>query len=151
MTDRPGRPTSYRPCVGIALFNRNGLVFAGRRANKALREHVAPGHEWQMPQGGIDKGEDPFAAALRELQEELGWQPARALEHLFKLLPCEATGQEFIEVYRTLHNGPFYPAPMELETGAFFGLGQIREWAAHSPRDFSPVFLQCLRPLDAQA
>ncbi|MGE3248160.1 MAG: RNA pyrophosphohydrolase [Beijerinckiaceae bacterium] len=60
----------YRPCVGIALFNRHGLVFAGRRRNKALREHVAPGHEWQMPQGGIDKGEDPFAAALRELQEE---------------------------------------------------------------------------------
>lgn len=60
----------YRPCVGVALFNRDGLVFAGRRRNKALREHVAPGHEWQMPQGGIDKGEDPGAAAMRELYEE---------------------------------------------------------------------------------
>ncbi len=60
----------YRPCVGIALFNRAGLVFIGRRANKKLREHVAPGHEWQMPQGGIDTGEDPLAAAIRELQEE---------------------------------------------------------------------------------
>ena len=60
----------YRPCVGIALFNRAGLVFAGRRANKALREHVAPGHEWQMPQGGIDPGEDPLKAAFRELREE---------------------------------------------------------------------------------
>ena len=60
----------YRPCVAIALFNRAGLVFAGRRRNKALREHVAPGHEWQMPQGGIDKGEDAYAAALRELYEE---------------------------------------------------------------------------------
>ena len=60
----------YRPCVGIALFNRAGLVFAGRRANKALREHVAPGHEWQMPQGGIDPGEDPLIAAFRELREE---------------------------------------------------------------------------------
>lgn len=60
----------YRPCVGIALFNKAGLVFAGRRGNKALREHVAPGHEWQMPQGGIDGGEDPGAAALRELHEE---------------------------------------------------------------------------------
>ena len=47
-----------------------GLVFVGRRANKALREHVAEGHEWQMPQGGIDEGEDPQAAALRELAEE---------------------------------------------------------------------------------
>lgn len=62
--------SAYRPCVGVMLVNREGLVFAGRRANKALREHVAPGHEWQMPQGGIDEGEDPFQAALRELYEE---------------------------------------------------------------------------------
>lgn len=60
----------YRPCVGVMLVNRDGLVFVGRRANKKLREHVAPGHEWQMPQGGIDEGEDPLNAAIRELQEE---------------------------------------------------------------------------------
>lgn len=60
----------YRPCVGVMLVNREGLVFVGRRANKKLREHVAPGHEWQMPQGGIDEGEDPLNAAIRELQEE---------------------------------------------------------------------------------
>ena len=63
-------PADYRPCVGIMLINRSGLVFVGRRANKALREHVAPGHEWQMPQGGIDDDEDPLQAAFRELQEE---------------------------------------------------------------------------------
>jgi putative (di)nucleoside polyphosphate hydrolase len=60
----------YRPCVGIMLINRQGLVFVGRRRNKNLREHVAPGHEWQMPQGGIDEGEDVYQAALRELAEE---------------------------------------------------------------------------------
>ncbi|MDP3256009.1 MAG: RNA pyrophosphohydrolase [Bosea sp. (in: a-proteobacteria)] len=63
-------PDGYRPCVGLALFNPDGLVFIGRRANKSLREHVAPGHEWQMPQGGIDAGETPLQAATRELQEE---------------------------------------------------------------------------------
>jgi len=68
MTDAP--PEGYRPCVGLALFNAKGLVFVGRRANRALREHVAEGHEWQMPQGGIDKGEAPLEAATRELQEE---------------------------------------------------------------------------------
>jgi putative (di)nucleoside polyphosphate hydrolase len=56
----------YRPCVGLALFNKQGLVFVGRRRVGAgnLR------HAWQMPQGGIDAGEEPHAAALRELYEE---------------------------------------------------------------------------------
>lgn len=68
MTTSP--PAGYRPCVGLALFNRDGLVFLGRRANRSQREHVAPGHEWQMPQGGIDPGEQPLQAAYRELREE---------------------------------------------------------------------------------
>ena len=60
----------YRPCVGIMLINKSGLVFIGRRRNRRLVEHTAPGHEWQMPQGGIDGGEDPLTAARRELREE---------------------------------------------------------------------------------
>lgn len=60
----------YRPCVGVALFNPAGLVFVGRRRREAGPEHVAEGHAWQMPQGGIDDGEAPLAAALRELHEE---------------------------------------------------------------------------------
>lgn len=63
-------PAGYRPCVGLALFSRDGRVFLGRRANRSQREHVAPGHEWQMPQGGIDRGEQPLQAAYRELREE---------------------------------------------------------------------------------
>ena len=60
----------YRPCVGIMLINRDGKVFVGHRRDKRQKEHVAPGFEWQMPQGGIDAGEQPFDAALRELHEE---------------------------------------------------------------------------------
>ena len=61
--DRADLP--YRPCVGILLLNRDGLVFVGQRIN--MQSDV-----WQMPQGGIDDGEAPRAAALRELAEETG-------------------------------------------------------------------------------
>lgn len=60
----------YRACVGIMLINRDGLVFVGRRRSEAGPEHVGNGYAWQMPQGGIDPGEEPYHAALRELHEE---------------------------------------------------------------------------------
>jgi putative (di)nucleoside polyphosphate hydrolase len=59
----------YRPNVGIAVFNRDGLVWIGRRSD-ADAEGEGEGHWWQMPQGGLDKEEDPRQAALRELYEE---------------------------------------------------------------------------------
>ncbi|MEM7169258.1 MAG: RNA pyrophosphohydrolase [Pseudomonadota bacterium] len=55
----------YRPCVGITLINREGRVFVARRIDAQVEA-------WQMPQGGIDPGELPPAAALRELEEEIG-------------------------------------------------------------------------------
>ncbi len=58
----------YRTCVGIALINRSGLVFIGRRLGGP--EHVDQTHVWQMPQGGVDAGEDTWEAAKRELYEE---------------------------------------------------------------------------------
>jgi putative (di)nucleoside polyphosphate hydrolase len=69
----------YRPCVGVALFDREGRVFVGRRLRKAGPEHVDDTHAWQMPQGGIDPGEEPLAAATRELWEETGVRSARLL------------------------------------------------------------------------
>lgn len=60
----------YRPCVGVALINRQGLVFVGHRVGKGALDQVAEPFLWQMPQGGIDEGETPFEAALRELYEE---------------------------------------------------------------------------------
>ncbi len=62
----------YRPCVGIMLIDRGGRVFVAQRIN-------APGEAWQMPQGGIDEGESPRRAALRELHEEIGTDKAEVL------------------------------------------------------------------------
>lgn len=70
----------YRPNVGAVLFNRAGLVLVARRADLPNAEG-APGG-WQLPQGGIDAGEDPRAAVLRELAEEVGTDRFRLIgEH----------------------------------------------------------------------
>lgn len=55
----------YRPCVGVMVINEQGEVFVGQRRDNNIAA-------WQMPQGGVDEGEDPREAALRELWEETG-------------------------------------------------------------------------------
>ena len=62
----------YRPCVGAMLVNSVKMVFVAKRID-------SPGDYWQMPQGGIDEGEDPVRAVLRELQEETGTDKAKII------------------------------------------------------------------------
>ena len=69
----------YRPCVGIMVLNRDGLVWAGRRIAEPDSEMAGATNLWQMPQGGIDKGEDPLPAAIRELYEETGMKSVSLL------------------------------------------------------------------------
>ena len=74
--DAAGLP--YRPCVGMMVLNRAGQVWIGRR-HDAPDEAEGPGAWWQMPQGGIDEGEGPERAALRELYEETGIRSVETL------------------------------------------------------------------------
>ena len=87
----------YRPCVGIFLINDAGKVLVGRRIG-------AEADAWQMPQGGIDAGEDPAEAALRELEEETGTSSARiigeAAEWVRYDLPNEMIGKIWQGRYR---------------------------------------------------
>ena len=92
----------YRPCVGTMVINRAGLVFIGRRADGP--EHIDETHVWQMPQGGIDPGEEPFACALRELYEETN---IKSVEHLGEVddwltydIPRAIVGQAWKGKYR---------------------------------------------------
>ena len=92
----------YRPCVGLAVFNREGLVFIGRRERGPETGNLR--HAWQMPQGGIDPGETPGQAAVRELYEETSMRSVSILgeaeEWLCYDLPPPLAGQAWRGRYR---------------------------------------------------
>ncbi|MEH6403246.1 MAG: RNA pyrophosphohydrolase [Sneathiella sp.] len=73
MTDVQNLP--YRPCAGMMLLNSNGEILVGKRIDMKS-------DYWQMPQGGIDEGEDPLQAAKRELMEEIGTDNADLIHSL---------------------------------------------------------------------
>ena len=121
-------PPEYRPCVGVMLVNAEGKAFVGKRIDNQ------EGDWWQMPQGGVDEGEDCDAALLRELAEETG---ARA---------------EHVEVLGKLPAELFYELPDDLQGKLWGGryVGQRQTWylarftggdadidiAAHDPPEF---------------
>ena len=92
----------YRHCVGIAVFNHEGKVWAGRRIAKTDRTSLE--YKWQLPQGGIDEGEDTLEAAKRELYEETGIHSVELLkeksEWLSYDLPDDLLGKALKGKYR---------------------------------------------------
>ena len=92
----------YRPCAGMAVLDRSGRALIGRRVEGP--EHVDEAHAWQMPQGGIDEGEDPYPAALRELCEETNIRSVEKLgeiaDWLYYDLPRDLVGRAWKGRYR---------------------------------------------------
>ena len=100
-------PSDYRPNAGLAVFSDKGLVFVGRRAGSR------GAFQWQMPQGGIDAGENPLDGAYRELEEETGLA-AKNVEFLEELEPW---------LYYD------FPAELKARLGGPY-LGQRQKWFA---------------------
>jgi 16S rRNA (adenine1518-N6/adenine1519-N6)-dimethyltransferase len=130
--------------VHILVFNLQGELFLQKRSrwkdrHPCLWDSSAAGH--------VGAGEDYDAAATRELKEELGL--TAELTRVAKLPASEKTGQEFIWLYRTEHEGPFELARREIEYGEFFPTDIVAEWIKARPDDFAPGFIECWRALNA--
>ncbi|OYX13538.1 MAG: RNA pyrophosphohydrolase [Rhizobiales bacterium 32-66-8] len=93
----------YRPCVGLAVFDRTGHVFMGQR--RGGPEHVDMTYSWQLPQGGIDKGEEPLAAAVRELYEETSIRSVKLLGEIDDWLTYELPGRIAGQAWKGRYRG----------------------------------------------
>ena len=120
--DRGNGRSGYRKGIGLALFNRAGLVFAAQRID-------TQGEAWQMPQGGIDKGESPHQAAFREMKEEIGTDKAEIVAELDEWLsydlPTELAGR--------LWRGTFKGQTQKWFALAFTGTDADIDLTAHTP------------------
>ncbi len=132
--------------VHLFVFNSRGELFLQKRSPWKDKH---PGQWDSSASGHLDSGETYAAAASRELREELGLEGE--LEEIGALGASEATGWEFIRLYRTVTTDtPRWPAS-EIEWGGFFPLGVVREWAERRPGDFAPGFLECWQLYIAQS
>ncbi len=124
--------------VHILLFNPRGELYLQKRA--ALKDSF-PGCYDSSASGHLESGEEYDACALRELREELNLTGA-PLERLFKIEACAETGQEFVWVYRAAGDYQPVPNPVEIESGRFWPLAEIRAQLAASPRQFARSFIK---------
>jgi isopentenyldiphosphate isomerase len=123
--------------VHVLVFNSRGALFLQKRSMAKDRQ---PGLWDSSTSGHVDSGEDYDAAALRELQEEIGLKLAVAPERLFKIPACEETDQEFVWVYRCQSDAPLKLDPIEIDRGDWFTPSHVSSWLAERPADFASAF-----------
>jgi 16S rRNA (adenine1518-N6/adenine1519-N6)-dimethyltransferase len=126
--------------VHIFIFNRKGELLLQKRSPWKDRH---PGLWDSSAAGHVAAGEEYDATAERELREELGI--TTELGRVTKILASERTGQEFIWLYRGEYEGPFTPAPSEVDLVQFFTPETIAQWIDTRPGDFAPGFIECWR------
>ena len=141
----------YRPCVGILLLNQRGEAFVGRRND--IRGG-GPGEDaWQMPQGGVDAGEEPRADALRELREETGIRTVEVLAETRDWLtydyPANLAHQSFVKRFRGQRQKWFAMRfkGQEAEIDLGYRHAEFDDWAWRPLEDLPGLIVAFKRPV----
>lgn len=126
--------------VHVFVFNKRGDLLLQQRS---MFKDAHPGVWDSSVSGHLDAGEDYEAAAVRELEEEMGIRVEQAPEEIGRIAPCVETGWEHVRLYRTKHGGSVrYPAA-EVEAAAWFPVEELEKWIAARPDDFASGFIEC--------
>ncbi|HWM48109.1 MAG TPA: RNA pyrophosphohydrolase [Xanthobacteraceae bacterium] len=130
----PFEDLPYRPCVGIMVLNHQGHAFIGRRMDGP--EHVDATHIWQMPQGGIDEGEDPYPAALRELYEETSIRSVHKLGEIDEWLSYDLPSQVARKAWKGHYRGQRQKWFALRFTGSEHEINVLRPGGGHHKPEF---------------
>ena len=130
--------------VHVLVFNARGELFLQKRSMSKDRE---PGRWGASASGHVDCGEEYDVTVMRELREELGWQPAVPPERILRIEACRETDQEFVWIYRCAGEGPFTLNVDEIECGGWYSREQIERWLAERPGEFTTAFVLVWRLL----
>lgn len=126
--------------VHVFAFNKRGDLLLQKRS--PLKD-ICPGLWDSSVSGHLDSGESYHAAAVRELEEEMGIIPQNSPEEIAHLTPCQETGWEHVRLYQCRHDGSLrYPAS-EIEAAMWFPIAEVEAWIDSRPADFAPGFLEC--------
>jgi len=130
------RANRLHRAVHVLVFDGAGRLYVQRRA---LDKDCDPGLWDTSAAGHLAVGEEPLAGALRELAEELGLY-GLALERLFQLPACAATGNEFVTAYRAVSAAEPRPAASEVAEGRWCELDELGTWLARAAHEFTTSF-----------
>lgn len=126
--------------VHVFVFNKRGDLLLQKRS---LLKDLCPNLWDSSVSGHLDSGEFYDAAAVRELEEEMGITAPEAPQEIARITPCPETGWEHVRLYRVRHEGSIRYPSSEVEAAAWFPLTEVEAWISAKPDDFAPGFLEC--------
>lgn len=126
--------------VHVFVYNKHGDLLLQQRS---MFKDAHPGVWDSSVSGHLDAGEDYPAAAVREMEEEMGIRVEEPPEEIARITPSGATGWEHVRLYRARHSGALRFPAAEVQAAAWFPVAEIEAWVAARPEDFASGFVEC--------